>query len=255
MKKKLWLLLILCCQGMISIAQRATYIGINGNILPIEHLIIQDSLSAGRIEHTAAFSLPLQDHASLQYILTALQRSSATVSIFYTGANSVTTERQYRSPATVQFQLSRLDATGRSNLKAEIRIRSSAVEEKINTTFIYKNPGNRPILASNFALVIEKMPTTYVQSITGLELKNNGLLSFEVSVREIESWKQWFANAKKLNGSIFLLAPNMRDKLKEIKLVDLELICITQSILTNDDRTERFKAVVKVGAVSFFDVK
>jgi hypothetical protein len=256
MKKKIFLLLLLFNLSIASIAQRAVYITIDGNTVPVDNLLMSDSVAAGRAYYSASFILSVTDDPSFYYIQQALQKGNANVSVFYTRSAGTTTERQYRSVALVQIKLPKLDAANRAVCKMEVKIRSGQLSEKTTAAIVYKGSKAKAILSSSYSVSMDNLPTTRVASITGLELKNNALISFEISARDIDAWSQWLNSpGKKLNGSIFLLAPDFIDKIKQIKLDNAELVSVTRNIIANDDRIERFIAVVKVADISMEDVK
>lgn len=242
---------VLFCLSLTSIAQRAVYITIDGNTIPVDHLLMNDSVAGGKVYYSASFVLPVTDDPAFQFIYQALQKGNVNVSVFYTRSAGTTTERQYRSIALQQMQLSKLEAAGRTACKLEVKMRSGQVVEKANATVAYKGNKGRQVLVSNYTVSLDNLPAGLIAGIGNVEFKNNALLSFEVSARNINEWNQWFSSpGKKINGSIFLLAPNMRDKLIQIRLTNAELVSVTQNITVNDERLERFVAVVKVANVS-----
>ena len=255
-KKTIFILGFLFCVGIATIAQKAAFVSIDGNIMPIDNLLMQDSVVGGKINYISSFTMPVNTDAAGQFILNALQKGSVNVSIFYTRSVGTTTERQYNAVNTVQLQFMPLDAASKNPLKIEVKFRSLQVSEKADVKLVYKNSGARLLLNSFFSVSLDNLPTTRISGISGLELKNNVLVSFEISVTDIEAWSKHFnTQGKKINGTIALLAPNLRDKLKQIKLSGIELVSLTQSINLIADKVERFTVVAKVAAVLIEDAK
>ena len=251
-KKKTFLLALLFCLGNIVVAQTAAYISIDGNTVPINNLLMTDSVVGGRPLYTASFVMPVNIDPAILYIQNTLHKGANNVSIIYSRAIGATIERQYRAVTVLQMLVPKLDATSRNSVKMEVKIRSTQVGEAANEKFLYKNDfRSTAVLISNFSASIGNLPTNYIASINGLELKSNCLLTFEISVRDIEAWKQWFNSpGKKMNGSVVLLSPNMRHSLKQFSLTSVEPVSMTHNIVTNGNNLERFLVVLKVASIS-----
>ncbi|RYY66414.1 MAG: hypothetical protein EOO13_15815 [Chitinophagaceae bacterium] len=252
MLKKIILLGWLFCMTHSAFAQRSAFISIDGFVVPVDQLVMHDSIIAGRVSYSAAFVISASGDPAFQSLLTALQRGNATVSVFWTRTGNVFTERQYKSVNVLQLQFSKFDAASRSLLKAEVKLRSPQVSETANAKLEYKNPRNPAFMSSNFSVTLDGLPTDRLVTVSGLELKNNSLCSFEISARDIDAWYNWLNSPlKKLNGGIVLLAPNLRDRLATFKLANVELVSLTQNITTNDSNLERFTVVVRLGTISW----
>lgn len=255
MMKKIYLLGLLLSCALVTIGQRTSYLSINGETMPVDNLILQDSVTTGGITYTASVSMNLNEDPATPHLLNALQKGNVNISIIYVRVNG-TFERQYRNAFVVQLELSKLDAFSRNGAKMELKIRSAQMTESANTNFVYKNKPARVLMASNFMVTFENLPSSAVTSVTGLELKNNSLISLEIAGRDLNAWKEWFnATGKKRSGSISLLSANMKDKIMQFNLSNTELIAITQNINSNDNTLERLKAVLKVAAISMENPK
>ena len=255
MMKRIYLLGWLLIFAFISIGQRTSYLSINGQTMPVDNLILQDSLTTGGIAYTASVSMNLNEDPATPYILNALQKGNVNISIFYVSVNG-NFERQYRNAFVVQLELAKLDAFSRNGAKLELKFRSAQMTETTTTNFVYKNKPTRVLMASNFVLALENLPSNAATSVTGLELKNNSMISLEIGGRDLNAWKEWFnATGKKRSGSIALMSANMKDKIMQFNLSNAELIAITQNINSNDNTVERLKAVLKVATISMENPK
>lgn len=251
-KSKILLLVISLFFNILSFAQRQTYISINGNSSTIENLLMQDSLAAGRTYYTATFTFSLNNDPALLNILNALKKGGATVSFLYTRSSTGITERQYLAATVLLADFSKLNAVAsRETLKMEVSIRTSQVIEKVNTGFKYKPTQAKVILAPNFLIKFDNLPTNRVVTVTDLQLKNNSLLRLEIAAADLDSWAKWMRSpGKRINGSIALLAPNMTDQLMLVKLSNIEIVGLTQNIIVADERLERFTVLLRVGDIA-----
>ena len=88
------------------------------------------------------------------------------------------------------------------------------------------------VYASNFSLTIGNLPTTRVTKISGLSIKpdDGQYTNFTIEVMSIDgsAWNQWFltgaAGAKTEQGTIRLLAYNLKDVLLNISLINVEIV-------------------------------
>ena len=261
LQKYFLLAAILFCSHSLLMAQRTAAVAIDGSTVNIDNLVMQDSAAGNRLFYSASFTFNITDGVDLQKILNSLQvahikNTTVGLSIIYSGGiNPSATERKYSAATVMQMTASKLEAAGRSAFKMEVKIRSAQLTEIANVN-IKSSPAARTLLAYNFRIEIPGIATDRIAVVSGLELRTNPLISFEISMADIASWQQWIGSpGKKINGSIFMLAPNMRDRIKVFQLVSMELVSITQTINPNEERAQRFTALVRPAMLVLDEVK
>lgn len=234
-----------------SFAQRQAFITIDGQSKRIENLAMQDSAANGRTFYTASFTINLSNDASLLYIMSALQQNTGALSFAYSKGGSFS-ERQYQGYNLLQADFSSLNAASRQEaLKLAVVVRSMQVTDKSNVKFSDKNTAARTVASSNFSASFDNLPSNRIVYISGLQAKNNHTLRLEISAADLEGWAKWTNSpAKRINGSIALLAPNLSETIMQIKLSSVEIISLTQNINLNDERLERFTVILRVGGIS-----
>ena len=245
-----------------AMGQKAAYITVEGSSVAIDNLVMQDSIAGNRQLYSASFTINISDATEVQKVLNALQVNyfktvPTNISIIHSrgAVNPALFDRLYRSANVLLMSLDKLEGGSRNVLKLAVKIRAGQLTETTGVTV--KQPTlARAVQASNYLIEIPNLPTQRIATVSGLELKNNPIITLEISVADIAAWQQWLSSpGKKTNGAIFLMAPNMRDKIRVLHLVNAELVSITQNIVMNDDRIQRFTVLLKPAMLVLDEVK
>lgn len=226
-------------QKTAAYAQTTTQLQLEKNTIQVDNLSFTDALGPdNQIQHTASFDFLLTDDAATQNILRLLQlytKEKASRQLFFVTVNYAgesTQERLYDNAVVEEILFPALDVTSKNAFKATVRIRAGAVKLGKGGT----KPGllkrNKSLFCSNFSLSLGNLPTARVTKISGLSIKPDAgqYLNFTIEVMAIDgaAWNQWFltgaAGLKTEQGSISLLAFNLKDVLYSFSLSNVEII-------------------------------
>jgi len=252
--KKIYLLLVLTClialilfSGSV-IAQKGSvnttstiWLQVGNKSIPVDNLSYTDALGANnKMQHTASFDILLTNDEATRSVIGSLQvfdKERTGRQVTFTTVNTTTGEstgeRVYDYTLVEEISFPALDGTSRNELKATIKFTAGAVK-------LQKGSGKKGLftknqsvaIASNFSLKLGSLPTNRVTKISGLSIKpgSQQLLNFTIEISAVDgaAWNQWFltggGGAKKEQGSISLLSPNMKDILYSFSLMDVEIV-------------------------------
>lgn len=221
-------------------AQTTTQLQLEKNIIHVDNFSFADVLGPeNQLQHTASFDFVVANDEATQNILRLLQlytkervsRQLSLATINYKG--EIQQQRYYDNSVVEEINFSPLEVNSKILFKATVRIRAGAVKLQtggVISPLVKNKPGM--VYASNFSLTIGNLPTTRVTKISGLSIKpdDGQYTNFTIEVMSIDgsAWNQWFltgaAGAKTEQGTIRLLAYNLKDVLLNISLINVEIV-------------------------------
>lgn len=252
MKKINRLLVLICLIALILfsgsvIAQKGSvntastiWLQVGNNSIPVDNLSFTDALGTNnQMQHTASFDILLTNDEATRGVIGSLQvfdKERTGRQVTFTTVNTTgesTGERVYDNTLVDEISFPALDGTSRNALKATIKFTAGAVK-------LQKGSGKKGVftkkqsvaIVSNFSLRLGSLPTNRVTKISGLSIKpgSQQLLNFTIEISAVDgaAWNQWFltggGGARKEQGSISLLSPNMKDILYSFSLMDVEIV-------------------------------
>ncbi|RYD82352.1 MAG: hypothetical protein EOP53_03970 [Sphingobacteriales bacterium] len=236
---------------------------IGNSTLPIDSLYMQDSLVNGRLASTAAFSINLAEGEIQPPVLNILQASlfknaPVDISIWY-GSHQNSIQRNYTAAVIVEFVLPELNASdGRATATVMVRLKSNSVKSNENAGPLVFTPKERPrpLLKSNFTASFGDLPAARFSNIRFSKNAAGNWVTVETSIADIEAWSNWLTNgSKKMDASVYLLAPDMRTRVKQVKLLGAEAVSIKRSFIKTEERIQRFTLLFKVANILLEDAK
>ncbi|MFT3981000.1 MAG: hypothetical protein QM687_11055 [Ferruginibacter sp.] len=244
-----------------AFAQRINLLSIGDNTVIIDSVYMQDSVAGGRLISTVSFSINLNESEPLSAVLNVLQASllkNAPVDMMIVSGNAISSFKKiYTAATTLEFSFPRLDGSARSVARVAVKIRSaSARSEENGGPASFKGGSSRAVLSSNYSVSLNGLPANRVAGINFAQLRGTHWVQVDISAADIEQWNNWLSSGgKRMDGSVFLLAPDMRTRVKEIKLLGAEIVSLSRSAVNNDERVQRFTVLLKVNNILLESLK
>jgi hypothetical protein len=270
MKKIIKTLAVVLCMlvaGTTKIGAQNAYISIAGtNETPITNLVVNDFIGTdNKITYTASFDISITPSDNVKAILSQLQSNiseNKTAPITLSRANfnyELEEAREYASATVEQMTLSEMDASSKSAVKINVKIKSvtmsirSGKGEKISLT----GAKNKATLSSNFQFNLGILPAKKISKISALNIRNNDELqdfTIELSGADSKEWYDWLQKSgkgmvKTEQGLLSLLGPDLKETLFDINISD---VVITSYSFNNNESSTRpsrpgmQEAIVKV---------
>ena len=213
-----------------------------------------DTVINGRISYTAAVTINVTELAGklLMQLRQVAEKGlptqiSITTTDFNYKAEDVTS---YQDAAISGINFSTLDGASKDVLTATIsfaarNIKISPAGGKPELPAIDKP---KFCLASNFRFTLANLPSSRVVSVERLSLTPGATLRVTLSPADEAAWKEALYSGKgnKLEGSIELLAPDMRRVIFKIELKEVDIVSFTKETVTTSEQISRPKLGLRV---------
>ena len=233
-----------------SFAQNSRSLSIDQFNVPVDNLMLLDSVAGGRMIYTAVMDIAMRDNESGSVIKTfyagLLNNKQLNLSIKTTDASGkVFEERVYVNAIVQEILLPVMDAADKNMMKIQVKIRANSLSLKNDGLSSVKmaSPGRAAVMTANYRLTLGGLPAKRIAKIGSIRIVNNQLSTFSLEVSETDAgpWQNWLLSqaSKKEQGMIEWLAPNMQDVIFRIDLYEVDIISAGGNYVNNSQAIQR----------------
>ncbi|RYY54603.1 MAG: hypothetical protein EOO09_13750 [Chitinophagaceae bacterium] len=228
---------------------KTLYLTYGNMTVPTKSARLLDTLINGRLSYTGTMDLVISDESI--GIISSMQQANGRASFTLTSADFDFRAKEVLNYSDVSFReisISSLD--GASKDAARFTVAFSAPNLKQGTgggTLVQASGKSKTVLASNFRFTINGLPSNRVSAIEKINFTGNTAFRITVAAADEETWREFFLSGKgtRLQGSIELLAPNMKDVVFRADFNDASFQSWEREYDSSSEKIQRFAVGVR----------